>query len=249
MLNFTLSKDWILNRTVFISYPKSGRTWMRYIFSLVNLNVKFTHAGYGTYEVKEIGSEFNGVKRSVLGRRNIFMHRNPLDTAVSIYFQIHRTDFVEPRNHYRQKYEKLEKLRRLPPDDINAFVLHPIWGCENVCKFNRAWYDFLKKKNNGLIICYEDLRKNPRYNISRILDYLGARDYAINDLVHKSSFENMREIELSGRNKKLKLHGLRGGDFESLKVRKGKVKGYIDYIDTETIKLVGDIVKKYDFEI
>ena len=92
MLDFTLTKNWILNRTVFVSYPKSGRTWIRYIFALVNLDVEFTHAGFGTREIKQIGTEFNGVKKSVLGRRNIFMYRNPLDTAVSLYFQIHRTD-------------------------------------------------------------------------------------------------------------------------------------------------------------
>jgi len=249
MLDFSVTKSWILNRTIFISYPKSGRTWMRYIFSLVNFDVEFSHAGYGTYEIEQIGTEFNGVKKSVIGRRNIFMYRNPLDTAVSMYFQIHRTDFSEHCSGYSQKYEKLEKLRRLPPDDINEFVLHPVWGCENVCKFNRAWYDFLQKKNNALIICYEEVRRNPSHSISKILDYLSVRDYDIDDLVNKSSFENMREVELRGENKKLRLNGLQGGDFESLKVRKGIVKGYMDYITTETIRLAGDIVKKYNFEI
>jgi hypothetical protein len=68
---------------VFVSYPKSGRTWIRYIFHLVGRQVRFTHAGQGTSNPSEIGTKFKRVRGSVLQDKNMFMYRNALDTAVS----------------------------------------------------------------------------------------------------------------------------------------------------------------------
>jgi hypothetical protein len=38
----------------FISYPKSGRTWVRYVLSLAEVRVKFSHGGHGTANLKEV---------------------------------------------------------------------------------------------------------------------------------------------------------------------------------------------------
>ena len=58
----------------FISFPKSGRTWMRYVFHLVGCPVTFTHAGHGTSQ-REMGEPFSGVDTSELRSKNIFLHR------------------------------------------------------------------------------------------------------------------------------------------------------------------------------
>ena len=68
---------------------------MKYILKSTGLKIKYTHAGHGTANKLEIGSEFVEINTKYFGSKNIFMHRNPLDTAVSLFFQIHKKDFVE----------------------------------------------------------------------------------------------------------------------------------------------------------
>jgi hypothetical protein len=64
-------KYWFRTR-VFVSYPKSGRTWLRYVLDLVGCKVKFTHAGHGTANVREIGEPFVAPMIADLGHKNIF---------------------------------------------------------------------------------------------------------------------------------------------------------------------------------
>lgn len=60
----------------------------------------------------------------------------------------------------------------------------------------------------------------------------------------------MQKLEMSkGLNKKLRLHGLHKGDRESLKLRRGKVQGYKDYLSPATVEDARKVATRYDFEI
>jgi hypothetical protein len=235
----------------FISYPKSGRTWVRHVLRLAGAEVKFTHAGHGTAKLKDIGNEYVGVKESMLREKNIFLHRNALDTAVSLYFQIHRTELSDSNAKHQEIFDKLNGLGRLPPTDINDFVLHKIWGCEQICKFNRGWCEHLNNKSNIIVITYEDIKNAPELWFTILLNFLEVKDYDLNFLVMESSFQRMRKVELEQESpgKGLKLHGLRDGDPDTLKVRRGIVKGYFEYLRPETIDAAALIAKKYGFDI
>ncbi len=236
-------------KIVFISYPKSGRTWMRYVFSLLGTPIAFSHAGHGTSSLDEIGEPFSELKLSQLGDKNIFMFRNPLDTAVSLYFQVHKKDFQSgPTTHFR-KFLKLLIRRRLPPKDINRFVIHPVWGVENICRFNRAWLDFLSNRNDALSISYEDARNDPEAVIEQLGRFAGTASFNAKDIAEKSSFESMKQLELQGKSRELRLYGLRNSDQETMKVRRGVVGGYKDYLDPETIDEAKKIAARFQFEI
>lgn len=232
-----------------ISYPKSGRTWVRYVFNLAGLRVKFSHGGHGTANLKEIGNEYVGVKETAIRQKNIFLYRNSLDTAVSLYFQIHRRNLSGDDAGHLAMLDKLTKLGRLPPVDINEFVLHPIWGCEQISKFNRGWRDYLQNERSAFVVRYEDLKEDPLLWFTRLFDFLGHKNYDLDRLIAESSFQKMRMVELQGADKKLKLYGLKDADYDSLKVRKGAVKGYVEYLTPETIAAASFIAKKYGFDI
>ena len=93
------------NIPLLISYPKSGRTWIRYIFALVQKPLALTHAGCGS-EVHKLGREFKSVRESLAEERLcLFMHRNPIDTAISFYFQVTRKDFqIHRKFRYAPRY-------------------------------------------------------------------------------------------------------------------------------------------------
>lgn len=217
--------------------------------NLLGGKVAFTHAGHGTSKLNEIGEPFSGIKRSVLGEKNIFMYRNPLDTAVSMYFQIHKKDFQINSRKFLKKYFKLAIRRRLPPKDINKFVLHPIWGVENICKFNRAWHDLIAESKDGLILSYEDARNDPSSAIQRLIDFTGAKSMNPTEIAEKSSFDSMKKLEMQGGSKELRLHGLRNSDQESMKVRRGVIGGYRDYLSEETILEARKVAHLYNFEV
>lgn len=242
-----LSLNFLLGKTVLLSYPKSGRTWLRYIFDLLGSDVTFTHAGHGTNN--NIGKPFSGLKHSVVGRKTIFLHRNVLDTAVSFYFQVHRHAFVPGAFMFERKVVRLQRSNLMPPLDMGEFILHPSWGIENVCKFNRAWGDYFFCRRDTHVVSYEQLREGPELFLPPLLNFVGARDYCLADIIQQSSFSAMQAVESEGANEKLRLHGLRDADPESLKVRKGHIRGYRDYLSADIIERADGIALKYGFRI
>ena len=204
---------------------------MRYVFSLVGKQVKFTHAGHGTANAREIGEPFIRTRPEQLGSKNVFMHRNPLDTAISLYFQVHHVDFAPDAQNYAEMHTKLEKAGRLPPEEISAFVLHPVWGIENVCRYNRAWLDCAATRADFLTMSYEDAISDPKTAI-------GA-----------ASFDAMKALERSGASSGLRLSGNSDPDPRSAKVRRGVVRGYVDYLEEAEIDAARQVAAGYGFDI
>jgi hypothetical protein len=235
---------------VFISYPKSGRTWMRYIFRLLNADVWFTHAGHGTKRSSILKPrQFSELTLSRLGEKNIFMYRNPLDTAVSLYFQIHKHELFSLKKKLSVGYIVSALSGRLPPKDINKFVLHPAFGVENICRFNRAWLDHFNNMPDSLVVTYEEAKTDLPDVINKFITYLDLPPCDIDEIVKKSDFSEMKKFELEKESKELRLHGMRSEDPETMKVRKGLVKGYQDYLDTNTIEAAKKIAARYQFDI
>ncbi len=248
-LDCAFNHNWRSNKTVFISYPKSGRTWMRYVFHLIGLDVTFDHAFDTENLCLFFGKPAPAIKTDIVGRRNIFMYRNALDTAVSFYFQIQEIELTPFRDNYIETIERLRGLNALPPQDIDSFVLHPSWGVERICKYNRAWLDFGRKRNNFFILSYEDARSNTKESMEKMLAYLGVKGVNVDDIVEKSSFQKMRAKEEEGRDDELRLHGPSAGSANALKVRRGKVSGYQDDLKEETIAKAREIGKNYGFQL
>lgn len=167
-----------------------------------------------------------------------------------MYFQVHKTSFHRGAGGYWKKLLKLALRGRFPPKDMDAFVLHPIWGLENVCKFNRAWLDCLATFDNVLILNYEESRKDPVKTIGRLMEFTGRTDGDPETIAQLSSFESMKSLELSkGGSAKLHLHGLKNSGEDGMKVRRGVVKGYCDYLTQETIEAARRVASRYCFEV
>ncbi|MGN6487949.1 MAG: sulfotransferase domain-containing protein [Devosia sp.] len=237
----------LFGRPAFVSYPKSGRTWMRYMLHLAQVRVRFTHAGHGT-SARGMGQAFEGVKLAALGPRNIFMHRNPLDTAVSMYFQIHKVEFREGAPGFEEtKGTLVSRGVSLPPTVIEEFVGHPTWGMENILRFNRAWLEQAERERM-LVVTYEEARQDPEAVLSRVLSHLRRSGRNIDDIVRRSDFAEMQKLERAGADKALKLHG-DTGDGDAQKVRRGKVRGYVDYLSPDTVAACSKLAREYGFEV
>lgn len=228
-----------------VSYPKSGRTWVRYALSQYKIDVSFTHAKMGT-RPSEMGLPFKGIPSALSQVPLVFLHRNPIDTAVSMYYQTTRREVPKWSRRWFKMYVPLALRSALPPQKIDDFVLHPLYGVEKTSQFNRAWLDHLSGRTDCLVLSYETLRANPENGFQMLLDFLGETIASGNDLAAISDFEKMKAD--AERDFQPAIYKPRNpNDPNSAKVRRGKVGGYHDELSPETVAECEKIAERYGF--
>ena len=203
---------------VVISFPKSGRTWLRFMLDQLGLPVKFSH------EHAERGASLEYTRENIrLSRykRVIFLHRNPLDTLVSYYHQF--TD-VDPRFS----------------GSLSQFVRDPAYGIRYLLEFNKAWLEAADRFDAFLPVSYEELRADTAPQLRQIVDFLGhsaVTGRAIERAIRTGEFEAMRKLEESGTLAKLypRKFAKAGARRDERKVRAGKVGGYRDELSQEDV--------------
>jgi hypothetical protein len=86
---------------------------------------------------------------------------------------------------------------------------------------------------------YEDLKADPGRELRRVLDFIGlgaVTDKEITEAVRYASFENMRKMEAEGRFGGEMLKPADHSNAETYKTRKGKIKGYVDYLSAAEVE-------------
>jgi hypothetical protein len=199
-----------LGRTDFavVSYGKSGRTWLnvmlsRYfqlrfglaenaLFSFDNLHaqnraiptVQFTHDNY----IRDYTGS-GGRKTAFYRKPTLLLVRHPADVAVSLFFQW----------RYRMPAHK-KQLNRYPPHgaeiSVFDFVMHDS-GMRDVVRFLNEWAGEFPRLENGLMVRYEDMRRNAARELERMLRWMGQEPTAaeISGAVEFASFENLKQLE------------------------------------------------------
>ena len=133
-----------------ISYPKSGRTWLRLLLQGLSCNVKATHAGSNISQ----GLHFDSISLIDLtvANRVLFLFRNPLDVVVSSWFQ----------HSYR--------INREPQIDFKDFIRNPSYGIEKIVNFNLMYLEFAHScPDNFACINYEVLLSHTSLSLEQIL--------------------------------------------------------------------------------
>ena len=226
------------------SFPKSGRTWLRFIlanylnrlhalgldldlrsmFGLIPNDVLDPERGVGAYayrnrpDVPFLVMTHGGPRRLLLGRRPVLLLlREPKDTLVSYYFHLAR------RN-------------RDVAQDLDAYLRSDEHGTPALCRYCNDWAEGIERRP-GMLLGYERLRAEPDNAVAAVLDFFGIPVHPgfLDEAIEASSFEAMRRIEVAG--------GMPGrrydrSDQESLRVRRGKIGGYADYLEPEQIAYV-----------
>ncbi len=237
---------------VFVSYGKSGRTWLRVMLSrffqlrhglsedcllsfdnLHRMNraipkILFTHDNY-IRDYTRAGTR----KTAFYDKATVLLVRHPGDVAVSQYFQW---------RHRMEPYKK--ELNAYPPhgSDISIFdfVMHQEAGLRRVVQFMNEWATELPQLRNRLVVRYEDLRVDCAGEFSRILAWMGQAptQEEVDQSVAFASFENLKEMEARRAFKSAGKRMTPGdkADSNSYKVRRAKVGGYRDYFDDDQVR-------------
>ena len=228
-----------------VSFPKSGRTWFRFILSNyfnqtlslgenVSLHSTFKILpNFALDESRGIGAFAFNMKRpglplilvSHLGHSAdlfrakpvVFMVRDPRDVLVSAYFHATR---------HKHRFE----------GDLDSFLRDPHHGLPILSRYLNGWAAGMRRRPN-FIMSYEGLQADPIAQSSATLRFLGCTvdAAAVADAVGASRFDAMRELELA---EGLPDHDYDRSEAESLRMRRGKAGGFVDYLNADQIAFV-----------
>jgi len=249
------------NATFFaVGYPKVGNTWLRITLGnylaeryalasapLMDAAEFETLTGAGARAIGEFTHrplEWTGqtagdlshetVVGPFLGSPVVLLARYPLDTVVSLFMQ---ERFRNPQSPFE--------------GSIADFIEHPVFGIDKLIHFHRLW-DEGRRDATVLLWRYEDALADALREFARVLVFLGEPvDQAMaTRAVEKASFENLRALEVSGRQPRYRSSNLpifATGDLtnqNALHNRRGVAGGYRDEIPAALIPGLEDRIAR-----
>ncbi len=219
---------------VVVSYPKSGRTWLRAVLTFyfearyglesppllefANLHyldrripkIFFTHDDDPNARPEALARDKSRYrKKSVL-----FLVRDPRDVCVSMYF-------------HRQKRE--QDLDR----PIFDFATGADGGLQTVIGFLNIWAEALPGIPHSHLLSYESMHSQPEQTLAEALRFMGEEPdpASVAQAIERARFDELQAMERAGAFESGRLTPSDVEDPDSFKVRRGKVGGYRDYFD------------------
>jgi hypothetical protein len=229
---------------IVISIPNSGRTWVRTLlcayfcaryehpFSLHPETyhdsriprIIYTHDLYEHYTKtrwwERVRGKFLVPPREVKRARVILLARDPRDAFVSHYIEM-----------IRRTTETADELKSRAVGDV---LRDPIFGIALMIQTMNEWLNELAQRPDCILVRYEDLHLSPNEQFRRVLAAVGETDPQtrhFENALEFSRFGNMRKMEASLEYDRQLLQPGDVNDPESYKVRRGKIGGYVDYLD------------------
>jgi hypothetical protein len=213
----------------FVSYPKSGRTWIRYILTRlkVNENILFHH---DTFEFND-GSKpqpqldfHQRLQRCKKVGKTVYLTRDPRDIIVSLFFQItgRFQDFFDYKG------------------TISEFIRDDYFGATKLKLFRDQWEEICRA---GLAykVTYEQCHSNMTQVMRGLLNYYEIEydEEVLARAVANATFEKMRHVEES---RTFDSPWLQPRN-HAYKMRKGKIGNFCKYLSNEDIAYLNDVFK------
>ena len=237
-----------------ISYPKTGRTWLRALIgkslSLLNalpekrlLNTEYmsiashlprtvvTHDG-SEMLARRYYRELDPGKSQYKNKKVLLLSRDVRDTLVSAYF------------HATKRIKVFEGT-------ISEFIRSEQYGAMKILTFYRQWYEARQIPKDLLFLRYEDLHRTPDATLMNVLTFLGVKQPApevVRSAIEYASFDNLKKAEAENRFSSSILSSTDGNDPQSAKVREGKVGKYSKYLNEEDIQYIDSLLNELGCE-
>ena len=219
-----------------VSFPKSGRTWVRVMLDRLDVPVSYNHDG-SQYALSKDFRKLKPCRGDYQGERIVFLHRDPRDTAVSGFFQ--------KSLRHSNSYE----------GTLSTFLRDPCLGIEKIIVFNLAWLEAGPSMNLPFAsIQYERLMQSPLIGVDSLVCWLCPERVFETDrlkkIVSESSFSAMQAQERDGVLEKKYGSILKPADStnqESFKVRRGVVGGFRDYFSADDIAFADELLSRYRY--
>ncbi len=144
-----------------ISFPKSGRTWLRYALlqAAPTVRIRFSHCGFesndGSRPPLDFSEEYH--RREISKEdRFVFLARDPRDVAVSLYHQV--------TGRFRDFFGYKGTLQE--------FIRDSYFGIDNVINFQLVWFKIAEENSSGHIVWYEEMMEDFARTFSAMAEHL-----------------------------------------------------------------------------
>lgn len=231
-----------------VSFPKCGRTWLEVmlgkaiclkhgqpdsrVFAMKKLSVEagllktfFTHDESDVSLARRY-DELDSRKSKYKGRKVVLLKRDYRDALVSNYFQA-------------------TKRRNVFDGTISEFVRDDRFGIKKIVAFYRHWENAKDTSSDFLEVSYEDMHRDAEGCLRAVLGFMGGSDFSeqiIHEAANFARFDNLKNLEKSDYFDTDKLRPGDPNDPESFKVRKGQVKGYVNYLSEQDLKYIDGVL-------
>jgi alcohol sulfotransferase len=217
------------------SYPKSGQTWLRFMLARllvrhygIDLDLDLTNVFWVIADDEKEPSRGWPVFRyartvPTIGATHLpydpkahqgcaitFIVRDPRDVLVSYWLH---------RSHQMHRFD----------GELGAFVRDPRYGVAGLLAYLEMWSPVLDRPS-CLVVTYEEMHEDTGGTLRRVAAHFDvpATDAELEDAVEAGRFSRMRAKELRS--------GVAGHVYdrsreEALRVRRGRVRGYAEYLD------------------
>ena len=211
----------------FVSYPKSGRTWIRYIFAQLSLEqqILFHHDRFEFSDCVKLPHNFNLSERLAQYskvEKLVYLDRDPRDVMVSLYFQI--------TGRMRDVFEY--------QGSISEFLRDDYFGAHNLKHFRKMWAE-ITAQMGFLRISYEECHQDIEGTIRRILTYydLAVNPLPLSQAIANADFKPMKDLEQSGKFPEPWLKPRNNAP----KVREGRIGGFRNSLTDDDIAYLNDL--------
>ena len=214
-----------------ISYPKSGRTWLRVMLDEAGIVASYTHLGWshqGARRPDELTIELDP-----RFARHVALFRDPRDTVVSGYHQA------------------TARLRKYS-GPVSAFIRDPRHGIEKTIAFNLGLAALCAGRPDSLVLTYEDMLASPAAGLRAVAQLVGHDLDAPTAarIAENNEFERMQARERAG-----EYNARYGAAFGShadtpavaLKVCRGVAGGYRDELSPADVDYVDGLLARANY--
>jgi len=161
------------------------------------------------------------------GKKVVLLVRDPRDTMVSLYIQMTKRWKV---------FTESEKT-------MNDFVWQETGSLKSMIEYYNIWAENRSVPEGLLMIRYEDIHSQPLQKLRESIEFLGVKDISdasLSEAIEANRLERLKKREASGEFSSPRLRPGLKDDPESMKVRKGKVGGFSDYLSDDESKRIRD---------
>jgi hypothetical protein len=226
----------------FLSPGKSGRTWVRVMLTHV------FHLTYGTPSDRLVGRDrlhridrrvprffFSHAGKSMPGSGHHDLTPERLGGKTLICLVRDPRDVVVSAHYQRAHRSKRRSAKARPIDSSQARLTVAL---AKVIRRVNMLKELAEAHPQGHLFRYEAFHADPTGELARLLKAIGVEATAkhVDAAVAFAKLGNLRQLEAEGFFKSDNLQPQSLAEPNSFKVRRGKVGGYLDDLDVETIK-------------
>jgi hypothetical protein len=165
-------------------------------------------------------------KRRYRNKTVVVLVRNVKDVLVSSYFQA-------------------TKGVKSFQGSISEFIRDERFGARKVLTFYNQWYAAQSVPRAFHVVRYEDLHRDTRGVLVQALAVVGADgidEGLLDAAIEYGRFDRMKDLEQGKVFENPVLRVKNAQDPESFKVRRGVVRGYVDYLSEEDIRYIDEVI-------